>query len=558
MKKTLINALLGSFLVAASVTSAFAPPTYDEVNQTAALYHAISGPGKKYLQPCPEELKARALEIPASVKNSEDPVDQKLMETVGALMENDAATSLDVFRAFVQYAADKTPQWSEGDKSVIQVLKISPKTHHLCIDETLTPQDVVEVIIDQMYPRGVEATFIQGDISGLFERPLEDDSDIFLLPVLTDKLFNPTTLVKHAIKNIFTLGIPTKPLRVHGLEISPMGQLLHDMAHAGLVINTKKRKLIKSMEAIYAKARQERASLTYGTEEAFVATDASSVLTDLEYDEQETFAALTETYLKAKQAAFEDALIQVVDAATSEENKLAQAGVFFAIHEQGIHAWPRVQKGIDVDQTLVQFFSKAKKEFEKYYHSTFMTSGADGTPLWDGDLPEELREGLKIPESAKTQVTVNGHTMTIAYRQGSSVIKHVLPTQKWITAESEDAQKMLAWAWGTKPDVLTPHPKTDAQVDNLATPATPEPEAAAEEGEAEQTINDPYLSFNTSTLMEIQFCLERAKTMAKKADLGKSLGQMLQAKRAYREGLEEAFQGEAYAELMAFVEKEVY
>eukprot|EP00210_Caulerpa_lentillifera_P008949 g8540.t1 len=386
-------------------------------------------PLRHFIPLSPDE-KDLILALPQVIQASTEESAQGLCASVEKAKKNPQTALFDVCEIFLRYAADQTPEWTEGDRILMRILKSGHQTSDLSIDPDVhTPARAVGALLHYAFSEGwVELDFKESAKEGI------------LFPILTDKLFSPTTLTKHAIQNVFLTGVPKGETKIHGLSVSPLGQMLHDMGHALLCINTK----VDAFEKDFSELGQQ------------------VPLEGMTYDDQDLFEKITLEFRKEKNKKFESSLLQLFFASDKVHDRAAHAGLFFAIHEIGIHAWPCPSKvGGDLQENLRNFFGGVKTAFEKYYENGLKTSPKDGTPEWDV-LPQDIFMERVGVQDALTKVTPHGSILEVQWKTGQLEGREFWTTQKWIVQEAADAQKMLSWALGENHQFALPFPGPDA------------------------------------------------------------------------------------------------
>ena len=202
--------------------------------------------------------------------------------------------------------------------------------------------------------------------------------------------------------------------------------MLHDIAHGMLVINTKREKF----------------------EEDFDAVCHGLPFKGMTFGEYETFKGQTLHFLLSKNEAYEAALLQAFNYLKDQKKKPSMAGIFFAIHEAGIAAWPHpLRICTDFAHVTKNFLQGAVQAFQGYYEDPWGTSPKDGKPHGLETIPSSV-PGLIIPEGAATKITSHGIVLEAQWAKDSLQRSHFFRTQKWTFQESEDAQKTLKWGLG--------------------------------------------------------------------------------------------------------------
>jgi hypothetical protein len=284
------------------------------------------------------------------------------------------------------------------------------------------------------------------------------------LPVLTDDLFDPGLMTECLLRNIFLVGIPQRGCTAHQLNLTPLGQLIHDLAHSFIGIYQQRELLQQDYSWLFKHFPSAQAG----------------------FELQKKLEQDTTTLWNTKSAALRHALLQAHQHIAQTENKPAMVGFFCMMHEFGIPGYISPREIGDLTQNVVTLFKKAEQRIKHYCANTSQTSPKDGQPIWGAQhMPDALRE--QLPEGAAVRVTPQGVVLTIEWKKGSQAGSHVMKTQKWITQEMVDMQGLLAWAKIDDPAFVRPQPPS----------ADDAPEV--------------YQEYNRATQEGILFCLEEAQ-----------------------------------------------
>ena len=212
--------------------------------------------GRLHLLPLTDEAKQHLLQSPSCLKESEKTLDKKFQERLKeALSAESSLTGFEALKIYLDYAASKTPCWRDGDREAFVLLEALDDNTLRLDPKIFNPQQTADIIYgDFVYRWGKDYSKF-----GL-------GNPIFF-PVVTTRLFNPVLLVKYAIQNVFLVDVPPENMCVHGLELSSLGQVVHDIAH-GLAITSFKEKLFrKDFQSLFEK---DLGSMSYDDNETFV------------------------------------------------------------------------------------------------------------------------------------------------------------------------------------------------------------------------------------------------------------------------------------------------
>jgi hypothetical protein len=338
-----------------------------------------------------------------------------LLQEVSASKENPTTSGLDVLRYYLKLSSSLGP-WTEGDRTLSLLFRAVEKMRALAFDSQLSPQTIVEGTVQLM---------LEEKNSGI--QKLLSRAGVLFYPVVGKKFFKPVFLTECFIHNVFPVAVSTQPENhTHGFPTSSLGHALHDISHGLVVINTKREKFKK---------------------------DLDKICTGLPFDGMifeacEAFQNQALDFLFSKNKIYEEALLETLHCLEGQGERLPLAGLFFAVHEAGINAWPHpLSMSPDFGHVTEGFLRGAVEAFQKYYNDPWGTSPKDGTPPALDRLPESIVD-VRIPQGAVTQFIPHGVVLEVRWAQNSERRVGFFTTQNWSLQEAKAAQWMLAWGFG--------------------------------------------------------------------------------------------------------------
>jgi len=414
------------------------------IEEFTKQYRGVPVPekGVRHLQPLPQEAKKILLGVPSTAVVAEEvkqetpegasaatatPLDESFPQHFQGALDDPLTNGMDMLTCFLKSAISRTPDWTPDDRILMKFLRTSEALNFLSLDpDVYTPRNSRRLL---------ESIFLASH-GGLKLESLGEE--ILFFPVCTDKLFPPALLTRWATQNVFLVGVPTKEGKVHNWSLSPLGQMIHDIAHGVLAIHGKTKRFELDYNSVFNHPQ-------------FPMRDLSR---------RETFQKDLISFWRQKNTAFEQALVGCLDHLEKNYQKVALAGLFFAVHEEGIAGWPAPGgMGGDFLQTLGSFLGQAQTAFSAYYtEDPFQTSPKDGKPKNDF-VPFELRSSFGMTEKTLAEMRPDGPVLEIKLADGSSNWSRFFSTQQWLVKDSGDAQKMLKWAGLS---LLTASPITEA------------------------------------------------------------------------------------------------
>jgi hypothetical protein len=394
--------------------SLFAGPYDDRIEAFVKEYRADSddiSPQKKLSQKARQAL----FFLSEAFEKNLDSTDVKFKQVVSDSIKNPKITGFAAFKLFFDYAACKTPELTPDDYEGLMVARALSGGERINIgSQPVHPELVVEALYGQI---------VQDFVGQNIPTDHIDLKDSIFFPILTDKILSPTFLLKQALNNVFPLGIPSQDVKVHGLSVSPLGQMIHDMTHGFAVADMQILRLKKDCAQIL-----------------------SDLPSDMPFTAQEDFERIMVNFLKQKNMLFRGMLRTIVEQFEEQDNKVGIAGLFYIIHEMGLCAWPLASNvGADYSKLLGAFFNDAIEAINKHYTLPLKTSPKTGE-LQDDEQTVRLK--LEIPEGTAINCSLSpgGTVLSVLSRTGSHKEVNEFITENWLWREADDIRKMSAWA----------------------------------------------------------------------------------------------------------------